>query len=260
MRKTSSSIADVPDLGAIEKFLHDTAIGGAGLRLRDEDRKKARELEGLLPEIARALEGRAAPRMVDAACGSGWVGLATLALLQPAALRVTAIERAPRHATRARTLGAIADAGALTVVEADVADPSAWPEAPDLVVALHACGAASDLVIERAAAASARTLLVVPCCVASTLPLAKLAAAKADAMGLPRPGPVRRRFVEAFVLGARLLTMESLGYATEAVAFVGETVTPYNVALRGRRGRDRTRIAHATNELARLTSRPGASR
>ena len=67
-------------------------------------------------------------------------------------------------------------------------------------------------------------------------------------------GPVTH-VVESFVLGARLWTMESLGYTTEAVAFVGETVTPYNVLLRGvRRVNDRTRIERAERELARLLS------
>ena len=242
------------DLDVIERFLHDTAIGGAGLRLRDEDRKKARELEGLLPEIARALGRAPSPMLVDAACGSGWVGLAALALLDVPALRVIAIERDPKKATRASTLAPEALRDRHVVHTSDVADVSAWPAAPDIVVALHACGDASDHVIARAAAVSARHILVAPCCVASTLPLSLVAATKADRLGLPRPGPIRRRFVESFVLGARLLTMESLGYTTEAVAFVGETVTPYNVVLRGRRGRDLPRIERAAIELARLTS------
>lgn len=245
MRKTSSTPID---LATLEQFLHDTAIGGAGLRLRDEDRKKARELQGLLPEIARALEGRPAPTLVDAACGSGWVGLAAAALLDVEALTVVGIERDPRKAERARTLGA----GRIDVRTADVGDASAWPETPAVVVALHACGDASDLVVARAAEAGARTILVTPCCVARSLPLATIAAERAEVMGLPRHGPVRRRFVEAFVLGARLLELEARGYATEAVAFVGETVTPYNVVLRGRRGRDRARMENAARQLARL--------
>jgi hypothetical protein len=240
-----------PDLEAIERFLHDTAIGGAGLRLREEDKKKARELEGLLPEIARALATAKTRTLVDAACGSGWVGLATLALLD-ADVSVTAIERDENKAARARTLADGAKIEHYAVITADVADASAWPASPAVVVALHACGEASDRVIERAAAANARTILIAPCCVASTLPLSRVAARKADALGLPRPGPVRRRFVEAFVLGARLWTLESLGYATEAVAFVGETVTPYNVVLRGKRGRDRTRMERASSELDRM--------
>jgi hypothetical protein len=245
---------DLPpiDTEAIEGFLHRIAIGGQGLALRDEDRKKARELVGLLPEIGRALAGRKAPSIVDAASGSGWVAIVALALARPDA-RAIAIERDPKKAARARGLAARAGVASLEVRTADLEDAAVWPREPDLVIALHACGAASDLVIERAAFASARRILVAPCCVASTLPLAELAARKADALHLPRAGLVRRRFVESFVLGARLLTLESLGYETEAVAFVGETVTPYNVLLRGRRGRDTSRIARARDELAMLT-------
>ncbi len=251
MRKPSDIVAI--DKDAMERFLHRIAIGGVGLRLRDEDRKKARELVGLLPEIERALRGRAAPLLVDAASGTGWVAIATLALLAPHA-RAIAIERDPKYAERARGLATAAEVTGLEVRTADAEDAAAWPDGADVVVALHACGAATDRVIERAAASRARTILVAPCCVASTLPLALLAAEKAERMSLPRSGPIRRRFVESFVLGARLWTMESLGYATEAVAFVGETVTPYNVVLRGRRGRDGTRIEKAKRELLHLTS------
>jgi hypothetical protein len=249
--RKSSTPAPRIDLVTIERFLHETAIGGAGLRLRDEDRKKARELEGLLPEIARAIAGREAPVMVDAACGSGWVGLAAIALLDAPGLTVIGIERDARKAERAAGL---AGGGRFRVTAADVDDAQAWPAAPDLVVALHACGAASDHVITRAAAAGATAMLIAPCCVASSLPLSLLAAKKAEAMGLPHAGAVRRRFVESFVLGARLLRLESLGYETEAVAFVGETVTPYNVVLRARRGRDQRRIAAAEAQLTILTS------
>lgn len=240
------------DTAAVESFLHRVAIGGAGLRLRDEDRKKARELVGLLPEIVRALGRRRAPLLVDAAAGSGWVSLATLALARPDA-RALAIERDAKKAERARALAAAATLPSLEVREADLADASAWPSEPDLVVALHACGAASDLAIAHAARVDARAVLVVPCCVASALPMASLAVRKADALGLPRAAPVRRRFVESFVLGARLLTLESLGFETEAVSFVGESVTPYNVVLRGRRGRDAARMRRAATELSILT-------
>jgi precorrin-6B methylase 2 len=234
----------------LEALIHRIAIGGEGLRLRDEDRKKVRELGALLPELARELS-RPSPLMVDAACGSGWVAIATLALVVPNA-RAVAIELDPKKAERARTLARAADITTLEVRTADVCEVSAWPEKPDLVVALHACGAATDSIIERAAGAHARSVVVVPCCVASSLPLARAAVERSAQIGLPKSGVVRRRFIEAFVLGARLLRLESLGYSTEAVPFVGETVTPYNIALRGRRHGDRERAARAALDLETL--------
>lgn len=239
----------------IEAFLHRIAIGGAGLRLRDEDRKKARELAGLLPEIARALQSAEAPRIVDAAAGSGWVGLAAIALLGRTLGRpvsVCAIEHDARRAERIRTLATDAAISGIEVRARDVGDDDAWPDAPDLVVALHACGDASDRVIAQAARVRAKSVLVVPCCVASKLPLSAIAIRRAEQLGLARAGVVRRRFVEAFVLGARLLALEAAGYGTEVVTFTTEAVTPYNALLRGRRLRDATRAERAKDELARL--------
>lgn len=232
-----SSAGPVVDGRAIEDFLRRLAAGSSPNELRKEDKKKVRELAGLLPEIERAISKRPNPCIVDAAAGRGWVGLATLALLAPRTsetLSVVAIERDPRHVGLAEAAATSEGLSGFHARAADLADPSAWPERADLVVALHACGDASDRAIAGAIAIRASHVLVAPCCVASKLPAAQRGRETLERLGLPSRGEIRRRFVEAFVMGTRTLALEAGGYHTEVVAFVGESVTPHNVVLRAR--------------------------
>jgi len=237
-------------------------IAAPGTRLRREDEKKAHELVGFLRE-ARLLLARTRARgaIVDAAAGKGYVGMA-LALDDVHDARATLDARdavcfVERDPARARAIGEAAERLGLTdridVRAADVADARAWPVAPRLVVSLHACGDASDAVIARAIAAGARGVLVAPCCVRATLPAARRAERRAAAIGLDRHAEVRRRFVEASVLGERALALEAAGYAVECVPFAPPTVTPYGVAIRAKYAPATARMARARDALDALS-------
>jgi hypothetical protein len=243
----------------VERWLDDLYIAAEGAGLRAEDRRKAIEVAAILDEIRLALARTARTRevtLVDAAAGKAYVGLlAARLVLEPLGRRgrVVALEREPDRAAAARV--AAARLGSRLPIEcrvADVADPAAWPEAPDLVVALHACGPAADAIIDRATAAGARALLLVPCCTGKAVTAAGLATDAAKALGVPRHAPVRRRFVQALVDSERTLRLEAAGYETEVVEFVPPTVTPHNLLWRARRVREPRRTAAARAALERL--------
>lgn len=229
----------------VRAFLLRLIAADAGLR--DEDEKKAKELTGLLEVVAPLV--RNAETIVDAAAGKGYVGLALATQL---GAKIVFLERNEKHV---RAIRSAADHLGLSRVEAhaaDVGDLASWPPRPDVVIALHACGDASDKTIAAAVACNAKHILVIPCCVAADLPAARRADARAASIGVPRHAEVRRRFVEACVLGERVLTLEAAGWETTTVPFVPPTVTPYNVLLRARRVEEPTRMREAAVELARL--------
>lgn len=232
-------------------------IAAEGAGLRDEDRKKAGELPGLLAELGRAIDKISKShdplRIVDAAAGKAYAGLlAGPLVLAPRARSATiiAIERAAERA-RAITEAAARLEVTIEVVTADVAEASLF-EGADVVVALHACGAASDHVITGATEARARFVLVAPCCVAADLPASHRAAARADALGLPRAALVRRPFVESLVMAERALALEAAGYKTEVVAFAPSRVTPHGALLRAERVGEPGRMADAQDKLRAL--------
>jgi hypothetical protein len=245
-----------PEIGRI---LAQAYTGDPGQRLRPEEARKARALSGILDEIARLLPARqgSAPILVDAAAGRGPVSLLVAAAWSEP-IHLHAIERdAPRLAALREGFARVAHpAHRLETVAADVGDVAAWPARPRLVVALHACGDATDQVIARGIEVEMGTALLLPCCVANALPAAGRADRLADRLGYPR-GAIRRRLRDLHTLTERVLTLEAAGYQTEVVAVCPESITPYNLALRARRVAEPVRARQAAARLARLREELG---
>lgn len=237
------------DVAAVERALHALFIAADGAGLRREERSKARQVAALLDELARvAGPGRL---VVDAAAGKAYVGLLAAAL--GGVDRVHVIERDPARVALCREAAArLGRPAAVEVVAADVGDRAAWPAAPDVVVALHACGPASDAILDAAVAAEARWLLLVPCCYAARVPFAAAAEALVDRLGLPRHAALRRRAVTALIDAERTLRLEAAGWETTVVPLVPPTVTPHNLLWRARRVREPGRMREAAARLARL--------
>lgn len=239
----------------VERALHALFIAAPHTQLRDEDKKKARETAALLDELARVAGPEAL--VVDAAAGKAYVGLLAVELGGVARLHVIERDRARAELCR-QAAARLSRPAAIEVVTGDVADRAAWPAAPDVVVALHACGAASDAILDGAVAAGARWLLLVPCCYAASVPFAGAAAALADAVGVPRHAEVRRRAVTALVDAERTLRLEAAGYETTVVPLVPPTVTPHHLLWRARRVGEPVRMRQAAERLARLRAAAAA--
>ncbi|HJX63383.1 MAG TPA: methyltransferase [Polyangia bacterium] len=244
----------------IDELLHRLFIDAPATSLRDEDRRKSDEMAGLLVEVERAVARRASESelvLVDAAAGKAYVGLLAAELVlaprgRPARVRTIEQEPARAAACRDAILRLRAPSVVVEVVTADVADPAAWPGEPDLVVALHACGPASDAILDQSLAVRARTLLLVPCCTSKEVSAAALAQRRAEQLGVPRHAEVRRRFIQSIVDAERTLRLEAAGWQTTVVSFVAPTVTPHNLLWRAERVGEPGRMAEAADRLARL--------
>jgi predicted RNA methylase len=236
--------------------------------LRVEDAQKVRELVPLLSEVERLLPRRGGLHVVDACSGKSVVGIFiaahVLATLK-APSRMTAIERDARlaplfmHAARALEVEAH-----VSLVTADVTDPAAWPAAPDLVVALHACGAASDAILDQALRVGAKRILLVPCCYGaapresdeasahSAIPGQRAAVQWASALPFPEHALVRRRLAQAFIDAERTLRLEAAGYHTDVVELFAPTASPFHLAWRARLVGEPVRKAEAQRRLDAL--------
>jgi hypothetical protein len=116
-------------------------------------------------EVARRTRRRfRGGRVIDLACGHGLVAHVMVLLddSSPSALAADArlpASAAPLAAALARAWPRLA--GRVAVEERAITDVALGPE--DVVVATHACGALTDLIIARVIAARARVALL-PCC------------------------------------------------------------------------------------------------
>ena len=105
---------------------------------------------------------------------------------------------------------------------------------PDLVVSLHACDTATDLVLEKATAWEAKVILSTPCChheLNHTLNCAPLAFIAEHAM-------LRQKLCDAATDALRLKLLEAKGYCVAALELIDPDDTPKNIMLRALRRPD----------------------
>ncbi len=126
-------------------------------------------------------------------------------------------------------------------------------EAPQLVVSLHACDTATDLVLEKATKWRAKVILSTPCChheLNHTLNCKTLAFVAEHAM-------LRQKLCDAATDALRLKLLEANGYRVAALELIDPDDTPKNVMLRAIRREDaekdteKKRKARAEYEAAR---------
>jgi hypothetical protein len=234
-------------LAEVEATLHRLYLA-AGTQLRREDLKKARAVEALLGELGRVA---GSGLLVDGAAGNGYVGILAAELL--GFRRVLLLERSASGVERSQSIArAMSDKAEIEVRAGDVGDPALWRAEVEVVVALHACGRASDQILDRAVGAHARWIFVVPCCYGADVPFDGPARALADRLGVARQAAVRTAFVRSIIDSERTLRLESAGYEVTALAFVPASVTEHNLLLRARRVGEPKRMAEAAAKLAQL--------
>lgn len=99
---------------------------------------------------------------------------------------------------------------------------------PELVVSLHACDTATDLVLNKASGWGSKVILSTPCCHhemnhnLNCPPLSFIA----------KHSMLRQKFCDAATDALRLKKLESEGYSVEAVELVDPDDTPKNILLR----------------------------
>ena len=107
-------------------------------------------------------------------------------------------------------------------------------EAPQLVVSLHACDTATDLVLQKAMDWQARVILSTPCChheLNHTLNCPALAFVAEHSM-------LRQKLCDAATDALRLKLLEANGYRVAALELIDPDDTPKNVMLRALRRSD----------------------
>ncbi|MBQ8287259.1 MAG: SAM-dependent methyltransferase [Clostridia bacterium] len=98
----------------------------------------------------------------------------------------------------------------------------------DLVISLHACDIATDIVLAYAIKKRARVILSTPCCHHELFHTVK----SEDNDFILRHSILGQKFCDAATDAIRLLHLEAAGYRAEAVELIDPEETPKNVMLR----------------------------
>ncbi len=219
-----------------EPFLRLLDICDANGRIHDKKQAKFRQINRFL-ELIRdclpALPETGTLRICDLCCGKSYLSFAAyhyFANVLGRRVRMTGVDLKPDvmdYCNRvARTLGW----DGLEFLCGDVSRYDAG-EHVHLVISLHACDTATDLVLSKAVRWQADVVLSTPCChheLNHNMNCPELDWIEAHSM-------LRQKFCDAATDALRLKYLEASGYTVAALELIDPEETPKNILLRGLR-------------------------
>ena len=199
-------------------------------------------------------------RIVDLGCGNAYLTFAAqryLTHVRKLPVHVTGVDvkqQSADHNTKvAAELGIDADFVVGTIAEAQL------PQAPDVVLALHACDTATDEALHRAVEWEASLVLAAPCCHHDISAQLRKAKTPSPYAALTRHGILRERFADTLTDALRASLMRLEGYKVDVVEFVESAHTPRNTLLRATRTGGRVKGGGVRKEYEELVSTWGIS-
>jgi SAM-dependent methyltransferase len=211
-----------------------TVVGGTAAKRRQVD-AFLRALAATLPDDPAELPSPL--RVVDLGCGNAYLTFAAYRYLADQGAKVQVVGVDVREDQRVRNTAVAVQLGCaddVTFVAGTIED-AVVSEAPDLVLALHACDTATDQALARAVGWNARWVLAAPCCHHDIA---------AQLKGNPAPPPygevtrhaiLRERLADVLTDSLRAALLRVHGYKVDVVEFVDSQHTPRNLLLRARR-------------------------
>jgi hypothetical protein len=188
-------------------------------------------------------------RVADLGCGNAYLTFAAQAWLAQQGLPATVIgvdvkEQSKRHNSEVAAALGVADA--MSFVVGTIGDVEL--EAPDIVLALHACDTATDDALAQAVGWHSAVVLAAPCCHHDIAAQIREAGAPEPYSLLVRDGIVRERLADTLTDALRAGLLRSVGYRVDVVEFIDSAHTPRNSLIRA----VRTGHAGSTSEYDAL--------
>lgn len=221
-------------LNGDEPFLIKLEVSDKNGRVHDKKRAKFRQINRFL-ELVRDIEDKLPAtgtlRICDLCCGKSYLSFAVyhyFAIIKGRDVRMTGVDLKPDVidfcASTAKDLGF----DGLEFLCGDVGKYTTDGHV-HLVISLHACDIATDLVLGRALAWQADVILSTPCCHHAMSPT--LSCPSLDFIA--KHSMLRQKLCDAATDALRLKMMEAHGYTTTALELIDPEETPKNVLLRG---------------------------
>lgn len=221
-----------------EPFLQALGISDSSGRVHDKKQAKFRQINRFLEYVrdaSKELPAEGPLQICDLCCGKSYLSFAVyhyFANILHRDVTMTGVDLKKDVIAYCNEVAAKAGFAGLRFIAADV---SAYE--PDghvhMVVSLHACDTATDLVLHKGVFWSADVILSTPCChheLNRTLNCRELEFLSGYSM-------LRQKFCEAATDALRLKYLESNGYSVEALELVDPEETPKNILLRAVRSR-----------------------
>ncbi len=220
-------------LSGNEEFLKHLGVSDKNGRVYDKKQAKFRQINRFL-ELIRDIE-KHLPKgdlhICDLCCGKSYLSFAVyhyFAVIQGRKVKMTGIDLKPDVTRYCSDVASAVGFDGLEFMCGDIRAYEAESHV-NLVISLHACDIATDIVLQKATDVQADVILSTPCChhdLNKKLDCDALAFIGNHSM-------LRQKLCDAATDALRLKLLESKGYVVSALELIDPEETPKNILLRG---------------------------
>ncbi len=221
-------------LNGNEPFLIKLEVSDKNGRVHDKKRAKFRQINRFL-ELVRDIEDKLPAqgqlRICDLCCGKSYLSFAVyhyFAVIKGRDVRMTGVDLKEDVIEFCNATAQSLGFDGLEFLCGDVGKYHTEDKV-HLVISLHACDIATDLVLSRALAFKADVILSTPCCHHAMSPM--LSSPSLDF--ITQHSMLRQKLCDAATDALRLKILEAHGYKTAALELIDPEETPKNILLRG---------------------------
>ena len=220
-------------LSGSEEFLIKLGISDASGRVHDKKQGKFRQINKFLEyvdEIYGELPSEGKLTVYDLCCGKSYLSFAVyhyLVNIKKRDVYMLGIDLKRDVMDFCNGMARSLGFSGMNFITDDVTN-TPKDLAPDMVISLHACDVATDIVLDTAARLSARVILSTPCCQRE---LSRLITSE-ELRFVTKYPKLRRTLCDAITDALRLERLSALGYEVSATELVDPEDTPKNTLLR----------------------------
>jgi len=238
-------------LSGKEEFLKHLDLADANGRIYDKKQSKFRQINKFLEnlrDVVKYLPKNDVIRVADLCCGKSYLSFAVYYYLTVCLDRNVEMYCMDLKESVMRYCADVAEKCGFSGMEFAAGDVNGYfPEKnPHLVISLHACDIATDIVLDKGISLGADVILSTPCC---HIDLSrKLDCPELDFIS--RHSILKSKFCDAATDALRILRLEACGYNCTAIELIDPDDTPKNVLIRAikKKGIDYSGAASRTAE------------
>lgn len=217
-------------------------IANASGKIKPDKQPKFRQVNRFLEIVSTViphLTGKDPLNIVDFGCGKAYLTFALYHYLTKTLnrkVKITGIDLKKDVVDHLEAIRKDLGYDSLQFFEGDIKSFPIPNKQVDLVISLHACDTATDLVLDRAIQANAEVILAVPCCQHELYTKIKQPLLNP----LLKHGILKERFAALATDALRSLRLEASGYAVQVIEFIDTEHTPKNLMLKAIKSNHKT--------------------
>jgi SAM-dependent methyltransferase len=241
-------------LSGNEDFLKKLGISDENGRIRDKKQSKYRQINKFLEHVEAVMPKlpQKSINVYDLCCGKSYLSFAVYHYLKNVLqmnVSMICIDLKPDVIEYCDTVAKRLGFDGMEFICGDIKAYN-MTNHPDLVISLHACDIATDIVLDKASENNASVILSTPCChheLNHKINCEKLEFITKHSM-------LRQKLCDAATDAMRLLKLESRGYEVSALELIDPDDTPKNIILKAiKRNRpDEAKLDKLKDEYIRI--------